>query len=51
MNYKDEDGDLIAIGDQEDLTTYLTFRSFTNLIELCITSKGDTSLYNTAIPR
>ncbi len=50
-NYIDEDGDLVAVGDAEDLAVYLSTRPFTNLLELCVTAKGDYASYSTGLPR
>lgn len=47
LNYADQDGDLVAIRDQDDLDLYLSELDATATLEFAISVDGDFSLYNT----
>ena len=45
LNYRDADGDLIAIHDEDDLALYVAERPHKNLVELEVTPTGTFSSY------
>lgn len=47
LNYADQDGDMVAIRDQDDLDLYLSELDATATLEFAISVEGDFSPYNT----